>query len=347
MLHGGDIFRNQGIILDYSVNTSPLGMPPAVREAIISHVAEYEHYPDPLCGSLRAALALHEGVPEEQLCCGNGAADLIFRLCLAYRPRHVLICAPTFSEYERAALLSGARVSRHVLLEENDFALTGAFINSITADVDMVMLCNPNNPTGKLIPPALLDSIREHCRAQKTLLMVDECFLPFTGEASLTASPGGPPAAAPSLVILKAFTKTYSLAGLRLGYLIADSAEFIAAIMDTGQAWSVSAPAQYAGLAALQVPSWIADARRLIAEERRFLTAELRALGLRVIDSEVNYILFQSETPLLDALIARGILIRTCGSFYGLDNAWYRIGVKKHEYNEQLLSALREALHAR
>jgi threonine-phosphate decarboxylase len=345
MLHGGDIFRNPGIILDYSVNTSPLGMPPAVRDAIIGHVADYEHYPDPLCGSLRAALARFEGVPEEQLCCGNGAADLIFRLCLAARPRHVLICAPTFSEYERAALLSGGRVSRYVLREEDDFSLTRAFIDSITTDVDMVILCNPNNPTGKLIPPLLLDRILDHCRSQNALLMVDECFLPFTGAASLAASFNTK--YAPALIILKAFTKTYSLAGLRLGYLLADSAELVARIMDTGQAWSVSAPAQYAGLAALEVPAWVTDARALITGERRFLTGELRSLGLRVIDSEVNYILFRSETPLFDALAARGILIRTCGSFYGLDSTWYRIGVKKHAQNEQLLSALQEALHAR
>jgi threonine-phosphate decarboxylase len=349
MLHGGDIFRNKGIILDYSVNISPLGMPPLVREAIISHVSDYEHYPDPVCAGLRDALSLHEGVPEEQICCGNGAADLIFRLCLASRPRHVLICAPTFSEYERAALIAGGKVSRHTLKEEDDFSLTEDFINSITADIDMVVLCNPNNPTGKLIAPALLDSILTRCRAQKALLMVDECFLPFTTAPSLTASfttafnPGG----SGPLVILKAFTKTYSLAGLRLGYLLSDSAELVQSIMDTGQAWSVSAPAQYAGIAALQVPSWIPDARALISEERRFLTAALRALGCRVIDSEVNYILFHTETPLLDALIKRGILIRTCESFYGLDSNWYRIGVKKHEQNEQLVSALGEALHAR
>jgi threonine-phosphate decarboxylase len=348
MLHGGDVFRNQGIVLDYSVNTSPLGMPPLVRDAILSNVDDYEHYPDPLCAALRKAISLREGIAEELICCGNGAADLIFRLCLALRPRRVLLCAPTFSEYERAALLSGGSVSRHILSEKNDFALTDAFTDSIAGDVDMVILCNPNNPTGKLIPPALLESILERCRAQKALLMVDECFLPFTGAPSIVSSLGkNSKNDFPSLAVLGAFTKTYSMAGLRLGYLFLDSAKLSAKVMDTGQAWSVSAPAQYAGLAALQNPSWITDAARLIKEERRFLSTELRSLGLRVIDGDANYILFRSDTPLFEALKTRGILIRTCESFYGLDNNWYRCGIKKHEYNIQFISALEEALHAR
>ncbi|MDR1908437.1 MAG: aminotransferase class I/II-fold pyridoxal phosphate-dependent enzyme [Spirochaetaceae bacterium] len=345
MLHGGDIFRNPGIILDYSVNTNPLGMPAPVRDALIRHVDDYGRYPDPLCGDLRSALARSEGLSEEQICCGNGAADLIFRLCLAVRPRHTLICAPAFSEYERAALLAGSRVSRHTLREENDFSLTESFIGSITADVDMVMLCNPNNPTGKIIPPVLLEGIRDHCRARNILLMADECFLPFTAGTSLAASFGK--AGASPLAVLRAFTKTYSLAGIRLGYLLSNDTALVAAVMDTGQAWSVSAPAQYAGLAALEIPSWIEEARRLTGEERPPLVRGLRALGLRVIEGEANFILFRSETPLLEPLIRRGILIRGCGNFYGLDAAWYRIGVKKHEQNALLLAALEEVLHAR
>jgi threonine-phosphate decarboxylase len=342
MLHGGDIFRNQGIRLDFSVNTTPLGMPDAVRAALVSRIDDYGRYPDPLCQELREAFSRAENVPAERIVCGNGAADLIFRLCLAYRPKHTLICAPAFSEYGRAALLAGSRITRHVLRGEDGFMLTETFLDDFSGGVDLVMLCNPNNPTGKLLAPALLEKILAKCRAQNALLMIDECFLPFTGAAPFRdhfddRCPG-------SLAILGALTKTYSLAGIRLGFLLADSAEFAAKIMDTGQAWSVSAPAQYAGLAALGIPEWIAEARKIIDAERPWLEAELRALGFTAVESAANFILFRTETPLLGPLKKRGILIRTCGSFPGLDNAWYRIGIKKHGDNAELVAALRNIL---
>jgi threonine-phosphate decarboxylase len=327
-------------MLDFSVNTNPLGMPGAVRDAIRDHVDDYARYPDALCGELRAALARHEGVSEEAICCGNGAADLIFRLCLALRPRHTLITAPAFSEYERAALLAGSRVSRHVLRAENDFTLEPAFLDDISGGVDLVMLCNPNNPTGRLVESALLTAILERCRETGARLVVDECFLPFTHAPSLAGN------AAPHLAVLKALTKTYSLAGIRLGYLIAGDSSLAAKIMDTGQAWSVSAVAQYAGCAALKIPAWVDEARRLIEAERPRIMAELRAFGCTAVNSDANFILFRCETPLLLPLIERGILIRTCDSFHGLDGGWYRAGIKRRDENDRLLAALRAILGA-
>ena len=266
MLHGGDIYGHkilmekdrEGLLLDYSVNTNPLGMPDPVKAAIRDRVEEYHRYPDPSCRELRAALSLYEGVSGDRICCGNGAADLIFRICLAKKPRRALICAPAFSEYERAVVLAGGCFVLHRLNEADGFALTRRYLEDLVPGLDMAFLCNPNNPTGRLIEPELLAEILRRCRDLHILLALDECFLPFTGAPSL-ASDGGS-----GLVVVKALTKTFSMAGLRLGYAIGPDSAFTEALDGTGQRWSVSTPAQVAACAALQCLPWLEWSREII-----------------------------------------------------------------------------------
>jgi threonine-phosphate decarboxylase len=347
MLHGGDMYSHKslmekdkrGLFLDYSVNTNPLGMPPQVAAALRDQVDECRRYPDPSCRALRAALSRHEGVSEEQLCCGNGAADLIFRICLAQKPRRALICAPAFSEYERAVALAGGETVLHRLNEAEGFALTRRYLDDLVSGLDMAFLCNPNNPTGRLIDPELLTAILRRCREKGILLVMDECFLPFT-EARSLAEDGGP-----CLAVLKAFTKTFSMAGLRLGYVIGPDGAFTNALAGTGQRWSVSVPAQTAALAALQCLPWLGQSRELVKTERPWLAGKLRSLGFTVFDSDANFMLFRSELPLLHSLIERGILIRDCSSFHGLDGRYYRCCVQQREQNTVFIDALKEALH--
>jgi threonine-phosphate decarboxylase len=347
MLHGGDIYSHKvlmekdrdGLLLDYSINTNPLGMPDPVKAALRDHVEEYGRYPDPSCRALRAALSQYEGVNEEQICCGNGAADLIFRICLAQKPRRALICAPAFSEYERAVIMAGGEVALHRLNETEGFALTRRYLEDLVPGLDMAFLCNPNNPTGRLIDPELLAEILRRCRELRILLVVDECFLPFTGAASLASNLG------PSLVVVKAFTKTFSLAGLRMGYALGPDSIFTEALAGTGQRWSVSTPAQAASCAALQCLPWLEQSRRIIETERPCLAEELRKLGFAVFDSDANFLLFRSELPLLHGLMERGILIRDCSSFRGLDGRYYRCCVKQREQNETFIGMIKEVLH--
>ncbi|MHC6202049.1 pyridoxal phosphate-dependent aminotransferase [Breznakiellaceae bacterium SP9] len=347
MLHGGDIYGNSNVIemkrsgefLDFSINTNPLGMPEAVKAAIREHIDDFEQYPDPHCRLLRAALSRTERVGEDQICCGNGAADLIFRLCLARRPKQALVCAPTFSEYERAVTLADGTVQIYLLREHDGFALTERFLEALHPQLDMVFLCNPNNPTGRLIETALLEQIIRFCRTFEILLVLDECFIPFTRARSLSANEW------PGIVVLKALTKTFSLAGLRIGYILSYDKALIKTVADTGQYWAVSTPAQVAALSALECLPWLEQSVALIEEERPFLTEQLRGLGLRVFDSDANFLLFQSKYALLNKLLAKGILIRDCDSFTGLGAHYYRCCVKQRAQNERLLAALKEVLH--
>ena len=222
LVHGGDWagYRAQygQDALDFSANVSPLGLPEGVAKAITAALATADRYPDPLCRALRAKLAVHETVPAEHILCGNGAADLIFRLVWAAKPRTALLPAPTFAEYAAALETAGCTVRRHFLREIEDFAVTEAFISAVDEDTDMVFLCQPNNPTGQLTPLALVEALLHRCEACGALLVVDECFLDFLPQSEVLSAKKL--LASPNLIILKAFTKLYGMAGVRLGYCL-------------------------------------------------------------------------------------------------------------------------------
>lgn len=340
--HGGDVYSRK-VDLDFSVNINPLGMPAAVREALVAGVGSWTAYPDPQCRALGAALGRALGVEPRRLLCGNGAADLIVRLCLARKPKKVLVCAPTFSEYEKGALLAGARVKKFILRAEDGFDLGGGILGELTGAgaPDMFFLCNPNNPTGRLTAPALIGQIADVCEERGILFVVDECFLAFTGAPSARPLLDG----RPHMVVVDAFTKLYAMAGLRLGFMVSAGRRLIEQVAAFGQSWSVSAPAQTAGLAALACgDEWTARTRAVVAEESAFVRDGLRALGLTVFDGAANYVLFRSEKPLGEPLLAQGILIRSCANYTGLDGSYCRVGVKRRAENERLLAALRRAL---
>ena len=347
LVHGGDWAGYRAEFgcdaLDFSANVSPLGLPAGVAAAITNALPTADRYPDPLCRELRAALAGAEGVPADWILCGNGAADLIFRLALAVRPRRALLPAPTFAEYEAALQTVGCAVQRVFLREENEFAVTEEFIDAVTPETDIVFLCQPNNPTGQVTPPALVERLVRRCAECGAVLAVDECFLDFlpdrdawTAKQLLRD--------APQLIILKAFTKLYAMAGVRLGYALCGDAALLEKMRGAGQPWAVSSLAQAAGLAALQETAYAGAVRALIAEQRPRMAAGLRALGLRVIDGQANYLLFRATPDFGEKLRRRGAVVRSCANYPGLDAAWYRTAVRTAEENTRLLQIMGEIL---
>lgn len=347
LVHGGDWAGYRAEFgcdaLDFSANVSPLGLPAGVAAAITNALPTADRYPDPLCRELRAALAGAEGVPADWILCGNGAADLIFRLALAVRPRRALLPAPTFAEYEAALQTVGCAVQRVFLREENEFAVTEEFIDAVTPETDIVFLCQPNNPTGQVTPPALVERLVRRCAECGAVLVVDECFLDFlpdrdawTAKQLLRD--------APQLIILKAFTKLYAMAGVRLGYALCGDATLLEKMRGAGQPWAVSSLAQAAGLAALQETAYAGAVRALIAEQRPRMAAGLRALGLRVMDGQANYLLFRATTDFGEKLRRRGAVVRSCANYPGLDAAWYRTAVRTAEENTRLLQIMGEIL---
>ena len=347
LVHGGDYVgyreRYGRDALDFSANVSPLGMPTAVAQAIGEAAYHADRYPDPLCRELCAAIARAESVPAEWVLCGNGAADLIFRLALSVRPRRALILAPTFAEYAAALETVGCEICRYELSEQNDFALTPEFANAIDENVDMVFLCQPNNPTGQVANRALMRQILNKCQAMGAWLAVDECFLDFLPDSdayTMMRELGG----AENLFILKAFTKLYGMAGVRLGYGLCADGKLLARMRNAGQPWAVSSLAQAAGMAALEQTEYVEQVRSLIEKERPYLQAGLQALGLRVISGKANYLLFRATRTLGEEMERRGVVLRGCGNYPGLDDTWYRTAVRTRRENDILLQTLREVL---
>lgn len=341
--HGGEVYACP-VVVDFSANINPYGTPPGVLKAVTDSLPLLCQYPDPYCRELVAAIAEFEGVPKEYILCGNGAADLIFAYCQALKPKKALVLSPCFSEYETALLSVGCTVDHYLLRQEDDFRLTEDFLDFLDFwQGDVIMVCTPNNPTGQCIDPDTMERFISKIKKSKIQLFVDECFLDLTDEkeaVSLKNRLSGNP----QMLLLKAFTKSYGMAGLRLGYCLCANPRLLKAMGNSTQVWNVSIPAQMAGIAALKESEFLAKAKKTIHIQRKYMTKELEKLGFTVIPSVTNYILFFSKTELREPLRERGILLRSCANYPGLGPGWYRTAVKLPEQNRLLLDALADII---
>ncbi len=337
--HGGDIYSYENM-LDFSANINPLGTPPAVIEAACSGVAEAANYPDPLCRQLIRAISEHEGVKEEQIICGNGAAELIFSLCMALKPKKALLLAPSFYEYEQALTAVDCEIRYHYLKEDDGFHLQETYLDDLTDDLDIVFLCNPNNPTGILTEKPFLLSILERCKAKGIFFVADECFNDFLEEPERYTLKDQIQNY-PDFFILKAFTKIYAMAELRLGFGLTANKDLLRKMKCCTQPWSVSIPAQKAGIAAVKEKEYVKTTLRLIKKERVYLRGALKEAGFTVYDSAANYLFFQGPPALYGDCLKKGIMIRDCSNYEGLREGFYRIVVKQHPDNSKLIKALK------
>ena len=337
--HGGDIYDGE-IQLDFSANTNPYGTPQGVLDAITAALPRVHQYPDPYCRELVKAVSEFEAVPKDWILCGSGAAELIYSYCEALGPGRAMELAPTFSEYSLALERVGCQVERYPLKKENYFSLTEDFLPALERSrPDVLFLCNPNNPTGQVIGLPLLEKILDVCEEQGTCLFVDECFLDLSDDGVSLKSHLGEHL---NLFILKAFTKSYGMAGVRLGYCLCAQGQLLEEMSHTVQPWNVSTLAQSAGVAALHERAFLQRTRALIPVERQWLQSQLEALGFWVCPSKANYLLFQGSQDLWEQLRKQGIAIRSCGNYHGLGTGWYRIAVWLHGENECLIRAMKE-----
>lgn len=338
-VHGGNIYEHEGC-LDFSANINPLGMPKSVVEAAKLGVEASIHYPDVKAVKLIRGIAEKEQVNKEMVLCGNGAAELIFSIVRTIKPKQALLLAPTFAEYEQA-LVSESCSILYYKLNKQDFQIREDILNQINDEIDIVFLCNPNNPTGKRTDRELLRKIAIRCQESSCMLVIDECFLEFTkNEEEFTMVPYL--LEFPNIFILKAFTKIYAMPGLRLGYGISADQELLKKMKDGMQPWNLSVPAQFAGVAALKEGEYVKHTKEYIKKERDFLYKGLRELADQVFYGEANYLFFQAEKGLKEKMLTKNILIRDCSNYKELCDGYYRIAVRTREENEAFLKAFRE-----
>ena len=337
--HGGDVY-SKDISLDFSANTNPFGMPEEVLDAVVNSAKKSAYYPDAYCTALRKKTAVFEGVGKNQLLFGNGATELLYSFALSLpRTKKALIVAPAFCEYANALSSAELEFDYYITKKENAFILTEDFLKLDFSPYSAVFLCSPSNPAGALIDETIIRRVLE----TGVRVLLDLSFVDLTENpkmyniAELINSFDG-------LTVLRAFTKSFALAGIRLGYVISSDSILLEKMSEKTQCWNVSVPAQEAGIAALDCYEWLKNTVKTIQKEKKRLKKALCDMGISVFDGEANFLLLYSEKDLYKELLNKKILVRDCSDYVGLGKGYIRIAVRTEDENSFLLSAISEAL---
>jgi len=342
VIHGGKIpvKNSDHNIIDFSSNITPLGIPNFVKLIIKKNLDKVQFYPDPKSENVISSLEKYTHLSKSNIIVGNGAIEILYNFCFAFlsKTTKVLIHVPTFQEYETAVKLSNCKISYFKSL--NLSTNIDSFISQIPKN-GCIFLCNPNNPTGKLLSKKELLSIIIVAKKLKTIVFIDECFIelvPKSNESLISYVKKYD-----NLFILRSLTKSFGLPGLRIGYACG-SKEIIKILQKIKIPWSVNSLAQDAANAVIKNISHIKKSNLIIQKELKYLEDNISILnGFECISSSTNFILIKTKndsTKLQTKLLKNKILIRDCKNFRGLDNHYIRIAVKSHKDNVKLVKAL-------
>ncbi|AWK52710.1 threonine-phosphate decarboxylase [Clostridium beijerinckii] len=346
--HGGnakEISRENKIeydkILDFSANINPLGMPNSAKRAIIDGLDEVEKYPDITYFELKCSIGEFENINKENLILGNGAAEVLFNVVRGINPKNTLILAPTFLEYEEATKAINGNIIYYKLKEKNNFRIQEDILDYINSDLDLIFICNPNNPTGTITEKDLLKKILIKAEKNNVMVLIDESFLDFIEENLSMISYINE---YENLIIIKSLTKFFAIPGLRIGYGICSNVSLKDNIEKISPAWNINILAEIATKTAIKDKNYIKESIKFIKDEKEYLYNELKEInGLKVYEPNVNFVFLKtiSKMNLKNELLKNNVLIRSCSNYEGLDNSYYRIAVRSHEENSKLIKNIR------
>lgn len=377
--HGGNIykvFREKNIkeILDYSSNINPYGIPESLKSRIIENLEILERYPDPDYVELREKLANLNNVNLSDIILGNGATEIIFLFMKVINPKKILIVSPTFGEYERAVKAVGTsrnsidlscsddnknienkeiEIEYFELKESDDFKLNiGNLKNQLEKKYDLLIICNPNNPTGKFLKLAQTEEILKECNKYDTKLFIDEAFIEFLADG-MKESIINTEENKKNLFVTRAFTKFFAIPGLRLGYGMYFDKELEQKISEKKEPWSVNNIAELAGLTVLDDTEYIEKTLKWITKEKIYMYEKLNEIsGIKVYETEVNFITGKIDEKLFseglnvkilrEKMLEQGILIRDASNFKFLDERFFRLAIKDRTSNDRVIEAMKE-----
>ena len=377
--HGGNIYKvfrekNLKEILDYSSNINPYGIPESLKSRIIENLEILERYPDPDYVELREKLAHLNKVDMSDIVLGNGATEIIFLFMKVINPKKILIVSPTFGEYERAVKAVGTsrnsidlscsddnknienkeiEIEYFELKESDDFNLNiGNLKNELEKKYDLLIICNPNNPTGKFLKLAQTEEILKECNKYDTKLFIDEAFIEFLADG-MKESIINTEENKKNLFVTRAFTKFFAIPGLRLGYGMYFDKELEKKISEKKEPWSVNNIAEMAGLTVLDDTEYIEKTLKWIVEEKIYMYEKLNEIsGIKVYETEVNFITGKIDEKLFseglnvkvlrEKMLEQGILIRDASNFKFLDERFFRLAIKDRESNKRVIEVLKE-----
>lgn len=332
-------------INDFSINTNPVGLPDMVMNNAEKIIQLGEFYPDPDCLKLRASLAKKYHNNPQNILCGNGASDLIFRLITAVNPQESLIITPTYEEYEEILSLRGSKIDHYQLnLDNEKHYVVDRLLEKINSNLGLLVICNPNNPTGTLFSIEDLEKIIYHSRHNNVYVIIDESFIEFLPNwPELTVKRLIDKYA--NLIIIDGFTKFFALAGFRVGFAITSNNDLLNKMSNIGPAYNVSTISQIAARFALQDKKYIEKTYSLLKSEQKYLALQMSQLPIKLISVSANFILFYSEqADLRESLLELKIKTRDCSKFVGLNSKFHRVAIKTHEDNKKFILALKQVL---
>ena len=311
-----------------------------VRKHLKSKLHSISEYPDSDSVNLRKTLRRYCKTSYEQIVVGNGSTEIIYNFCKAFlsKKTQVLIPIPTFGEYEAAARLAGCNITFFKTMNlENDLE---SFIKKIPKN-GHIFICNPNNPTGQLISKKNLLKIVQAAMKKSSLVFVDESFIELVPESNQSILKYVKKFS--NLFILRSMTKSFGLAGIRIGYGIGNK-QTISVLNNIKIPWNINGLAHHSAIAALCSISHLYKAKKIIKKESRYLKNSISKIdGFQCHDADANFILIktkQNSQTLQKKLLKEKILIRDCSTFRGLNNNYIRIAVKTRKENEQLVKAM-------
>ncbi|MDI9472273.1 MAG: pyridoxal phosphate-dependent class II aminotransferase [Tissierellia bacterium] len=332
--HGG--IRREGVI-DYSVNINPLGMPEWVKDKVLRILDEAHTYPEILAEEAVESLASHLKELPQRILLGNGATELLYLLARTLVPGRVAIIEPTFNEYRRAFQASGWKILPFLRERDSCEIDIQKLLDWLKKESpDLVVVCEPNNPTSTMLGKEKVELLISRCREMGVILLLDESFLDFVEQELPSHSQG--------VIRLRSMTKFYAIAGIRLGYILAD--EFlIKKMIKQKEPWSVNAFAQGIVPKLLADHAFKDDTYKLIREQRELLLRGLQSLGLRGPLPHANFLFFRCEEDGFHTkMLEKGFYLRSCEDFYSLDSHDFRMCVRTEKENRALLQAMKEVL---
>lgn len=347
--HGGKVHEATSILgaepLDFSANINPLGSPP-LKELFLEELEHIGHYPDSSYLGFRRAAAKFVNVSEDCIVPGNGSSELIrlFAECCLEDGDRVLVPTPSFGEYTNQSMLAGGNVIK-VKIGQDGLPIIS---DRQLGEAKLLFLCNPNNPTGKLLSAQQVTAFSDRCEASDTFLLVDEAFIELSvpDESVAVLAPERA-----SLFVMRSLTKSFGVPGLRLGFGVTN--EGLARILNLARIpWSIGSLAAAAGEYLLGCDEHLMRSRQIIKTEAIWLQGALNELGLRPLPSSVNFILVNiapcgiDSDELAERTMQDGVLVRDCQSF-GLGKSYIRVAVRGHNENERLIAALKRAMRCR
>ena len=356
--HGGDVWgfsRKHNIpvekVLDFSAPINFLGASPKAVEAVRKNAGLIRFYPDPNPVELKTEVANYVkcGVGPQNIILGNGSIELIYMLTEIFPAGfRAVIPVPSFTEYEKAALRVHGEVIFVKLPEDFDLDIESVE-KAVTNGTRIVYICNPHSPSGMLYHRDNLLQLIEFCRKRDVLVSIDENYIEFTNRTEETTLAGYVDRYK-NLFVIRSVTKFYGMPGVRFGYGVANE-NLIEMLETTRQPWSINSLAGFATLAAFKDEKFIQNTKLAVATGKAQLTKMLEEIGgLRGFPSETNFLLVKilrsgvTSTELREKLAAKGILIRDCCTFVGLDNSYFRVTVRAEQENSRLVEALDEAI---